>query len=255
MSLLRLLVPPGGTPGGTPGGGTFPYPLITVKSGGIILFGKQARRTKTVDIRIRVSMVMSMGQKIVARRSSSEIRDRPRAQTIVPPLSDGKDVSGRRRTDIGRPPSSIETHFRLMDPSLGPSPLVATVFAAGHLDNPYEPFRAFLHTHMVAFHTARTLKSASPEDSLVVTEYLFEFESNSDADLAALQKSAYEWSKRVGLDVAIQRDNVYRRYKRLVVFDMDSTMIKQEVIDEIANYLDSVNPEKNVGARVAVCAT
>jgi Protein of unknown function (DUF705) len=139
-----------------------------------------------------------------------------------------------------------------MDPALDPSPLVATVFAAGHQDDPYEPFRAFLHTQMVSFHSARTLKPASPEDNLVVTEYIFEFESNSEADLAALQKSAHEWSKREGLDVAIQRDNVYRRYKRLVVFDMDSTLIKQEVIDEIAKYLDSVNPEKNVGARVAV---
>jgi hypothetical protein len=139
-----------------------------------------------------------------------------------------------------------------MDPALDPSPLVATVFATGHQDDPYEPFRAFLHTQMVSFHTARTLKPASAEDNLVVTEYIFEFESNSEADLAALQKSAHEWSKREGLDVAIQRDNVYRRYKRLVVFDMDSTLIKQEVIDEIAKYLDSVNPEKNVGARVAV---
>src|SRR5271170_6837695 len=102
-----------------------------------------------------------------------------------------------------------------MDPSLGPSPLVATVFAIGNQDDPYKLFRAFLHMHMVSFHIARTLKSASLEDNLVVTEYLFEFESDSDADLAALQKSAYEWSKRVGLDVAIQRDNVYRRYKRL----------------------------------------
>ncbi|KAJ1993350.1 Phosphoserine phosphatase [Coemansia spiralis] len=35
-------------------------------------------------------------------------------------------------------------------------------------------------------------------------------------------------------DVALQLDNVFRRQKRLVVFDMDSTLIQQEVIDEIA---------------------
>ncbi|KAJ2700743.1 Phosphoserine phosphatase [Coemansia sp. IMI 209128] len=35
-------------------------------------------------------------------------------------------------------------------------------------------------------------------------------------------------------DVALQADNVFRRQKRLVVFDMDSTLIQQEVIDEIA---------------------
>jgi phosphoserine phosphatase len=36
------------------------------------------------------------------------------------------------------------------------------------------------------------------------------------------------------IDVAIQHDNVYRRNRRLVVFDMDSTLIQGEVIDELA---------------------
>ncbi|KAJ2658055.1 Phosphoserine phosphatase [Coemansia sp. RSA 1200] len=41
-------------------------------------------------------------------------------------------------------------------------------------------------------------------------------------------------STRHHTDVALQLDNVFRRQKRLVVFDMDSTLIQQEVIDEIA---------------------
>lgn len=57
------------------------------------------------------------------------------------------------------------------------------------------------------------------------------------------------------MDVAIQVDDVFRRHKRLVVFDMDSTLIKQEVIDEIALHLDSIDPQKNVGAKVAVPLT
>lgn len=36
------------------------------------------------------------------------------------------------------------------------------------------------------------------------------------------------------VDLAWQKDNLYRRNRRLVVFDMDSTLIKQEVIDELA---------------------
>ncbi len=36
------------------------------------------------------------------------------------------------------------------------------------------------------------------------------------------------------IDVAVQRENLYRRSKRLVVFDMDSTLIEQEVLDEVA---------------------
>ncbi|KAL2913428.1 Phosphoserine phosphatase [Polyrhizophydium stewartii] len=36
------------------------------------------------------------------------------------------------------------------------------------------------------------------------------------------------------VDIAVQRDSVFRRHKRLFVFDMDSTLIQQEVIDQIA---------------------
>ena len=139
-----------------------------------------------------------------------------------------------------------------MDSTPESTPLVATVFTTKHYDEPFESFRKFLHTHMVLFTSARILKFASREDPLVITEYSFIFESSISADLSALRQSAYEWSKSVDMDVAIQRDNVFRRYRRLVVFDMDSTLIKQEVIDEIALHLDSINPEKNVGAKVAV---
>lgn len=36
------------------------------------------------------------------------------------------------------------------------------------------------------------------------------------------------------IDLAVQRENLYRRSKRMVVFDMDSTLLKGEVIDELA---------------------
>lgn len=37
------------------------------------------------------------------------------------------------------------------------------------------------------------------------------------------------------IDVAVQADTIYRRNRRLVAFDMDSTLIKTEVIDELAH--------------------
>ena len=36
------------------------------------------------------------------------------------------------------------------------------------------------------------------------------------------------------VDLAVQRENLYRRSKRLIAFDMDSTLIQGEVIDELA---------------------
>ncbi len=51
-------------------------------------------------------------------------------------------------------------------------------------------------------------------------------------------------SAQMGVDIAFQEDNIWRRSRRLVVFDMDSTLIEQEVIDELAI-------EAGVGEQVA----
>lgn len=139
-----------------------------------------------------------------------------------------------------------------MDLTIESSQLVATVFGKGPEDDPFKGFRDFLRAHMISFASSRVLKNCSAQDPLVVMEYKFAFESSTSGDLSALRKAAYEWSKTADVDVAIQRNEIFRRYRRLVVFDMDSTLIKQEVIDEIALYLDSVKPEMQVGAKVAV---
>ncbi|CAG8537570.1 13123_t:CDS:2 [Ambispora gerdemannii] len=49
-----------------------------------------------------------------------------------------------------------------------------------------------------------------------------------------LREQLFQFSRDHGTDVALQPYDVFRRHKRLVVFDMDSTLIQQEVIDEIA---------------------
>jgi len=41
-------------------------------------------------------------------------------------------------------------------------------------------------------------------------------------------------SRDLDVDIAFQEDNIYRRNRRLVCFDMDSTLIQAEVIDKLA---------------------
>jgi phosphoserine phosphatase len=53
-------------------------------------------------------------------------------------------------------------------------------------------------------------------------------------DQAALRGEFLAASGELGVDIAFQLDNVYRRNRRLVAFDMDSTLIEAEVIDELA---------------------
>lgn len=50
----------------------------------------------------------------------------------------------------------------------------------------------------------------------------------------AMKKEFMAISKESGIDIAFQADNIFRRNRRLVCFDMDSTLIQTEVIDELA---------------------
>ena len=58
--------------------------------------------------------------------------------------------------------------------------------------------------------------------------------SLTDEERAAMQERFMNLSE-LGLDVSFQRDDIYRRSRRLICFDMDSTLIETEVIDELAD--------------------
>lgn len=53
-------------------------------------------------------------------------------------------------------------------------------------------------------------------------------------DKALMTASFMEISRTLDVDISFQEDNMYRRNRRLVCFDMDSTLIQTEVIDELA---------------------
>ncbi|HQY93650.1 phosphoserine phosphatase SerB [Caldilinea sp.] len=64
------------------------------------------------------------------------------------------------------------------------------------------------------------------------------------ADEAAMRARLLQISTEMGVDISFHVDDIYRRNRRLVVFDMDSTLIEAEVIDELAK-------EAGAGAEVA----
>jgi phosphoserine phosphatase len=49
-----------------------------------------------------------------------------------------------------------------------------------------------------------------------------------------MQAQLLQLSSEMSVDCSLQRDNMYRRMRRLICFDMDSTLIQAEVIDELA---------------------
>lgn len=54
-------------------------------------------------------------------------------------------------------------------------------------------------------------------------------------DIATMRSRFMEISQAEEFDISLQEDNVFRRCRRLICFDMDSTLIETEVIDELAD--------------------
>jgi phosphoserine phosphatase len=52
--------------------------------------------------------------------------------------------------------------------------------------------------------------------------------------IQSLRKVLYKHTEKLGLDISLRNDNIFSRPKRVIVFDCDSTIIQQEVIDEMA---------------------
>ena len=53
-------------------------------------------------------------------------------------------------------------------------------------------------------------------------------------DRIAMQERLMQLASEQEMDFSFQQDNMYRRMRRLICFDMDSTLIETEVIDELA---------------------
>ncbi len=68
-------------------------------------------------------------------------------------------------------------------------------------------------------------------DKLISIEFVVDI---GDADPDEIKRQLKEEVESYGLDVVIQPYSIFKREKRLIVFDMDSTIVDAEIIDELA---------------------
>jgi len=72
--------------------------------------------------------------------------------------------------------------------------------------------------------------------------------SLTDEERSAMQEGFMNLSD-MGVDVSFQKDDIYRRSRRLICFDMDSTLIETEVIDELAERAGVGDQVREITAR------
>lgn len=131
------------------------------------------------------------------------------------------------------------SNFPLEPPPPDPEPL-------DHLYGSYiSPLclTSFLHliSSLPLSHGAETITSShrcldNPEHPTIVELIFAPIPNPEYLTLQDLRKHEliYRFEREWNVDVVIQPDTILRKYPRLVVFDMDSTLIEQEVIDLIA---------------------
>ncbi len=73
--------------------------------------------------------------------------------------------------------------------------------------------------------------SLTARDKLISIEFVVDI---GNADPEEIKKRLKEEVESYGLDVVIQPYSIFKREKRLIVFDMDSTIVDAEIIDELA---------------------
>ena len=149
-----------------------------------------------------------------------------------------------------------------MAATASPARIVATLFYnAAHSDNS-DDGSYITSGRLNAFYTALgsalpgldtgliVSKELDPGAACRVVEATFPLPSTSPTALETLRRhdAIAQFEREANVECVFQADNVHRRYKRLAVFDMDSTLIQQEVIDEIASM---IGVEKEVSAITA----
>jgi len=84
-----------------------------------------------------------------------------------------------------------------------------------------------------------TIQRVSRRQQAIVTEEnpitAVEFRiHHKHGDVEKLRTECLTLASEAEMDIAVQKDNIWRRNRRLVCFDMDSTLIQSEVIDMMA---------------------
>ncbi|KAK6353380.1 hypothetical protein TWF696_005346 [Orbilia brochopaga] len=102
-------------------------------------------------------------------------------------------------------------------------------------------FRSTAYGNRLLFPDSKltSLDRLVPARSRVLTCPLHDNSPSGEEFIQRLKTSTQlrAFQERYDCDVIIEPDTIWRKNKRLIVFDMDSTLIQQEVIDEVAAFI------------------
>ncbi|KAM7220085.1 HAD-like domain containing protein [Rhypophila decipiens] len=194
---------------------------------------------------------------IFYKSNSPRISNAVPSPRLAPQGSQSPEVPAAEELPANMAPASSMESFPLEPPTNEPEPL-------DHIyGSNVSPMciTSFLHlmstfplppgsTEFASSHRCLKLDQNHENHPVVVELTLFPAPSPDYLSLEDLRKHEliYRFEREWNVDVALRGDSLWRRYPRLVVFDMDSTLITQEVIDLLAA---TIKDPPDLAARVA----
>ena len=133
-------------------------------------------------------------------------------------------------------------NYELLSQGFSQSPLILTVLSQGRGGEPLKAVSNLTRRYDLNIDTVRRLtkpqRNPQPDTEVageVAPRLCLEMRlSGNLQNSEAFQADLLVIADDIGFDFSVQRDTVFRRNRRLVAFDMDSTLITEEVMDELA---------------------
>ena len=116
----------------------------------------------------------------------------------------------------------------------GKSRYIVTLLANGISAEQLARVASLIEGHGLNIDTVRRLSGRVPLDDAEARASVEMSVRGPAAGQRELKAALFEAAGELTFDFSVQEDSVYRRNRRLVAFDMDSTLIDAEIVDELA---------------------
>jgi phosphoserine phosphatase len=180
--------------------------------------------------------VLDMGQAVIHDTVSLGmlIRIPPKAES-APVLKDLLFASYELNLNMKFTPISEERYQRWVD-SQGKTRHIVTLLGRSITASHVAQLAGIMAAHDLNINVITRLSGRVPvNQETSPRQACIEFSvSGEPRDPDVVRRELFDLARSEGVDVAFQEDNVFRRNRRLVALDMDSTLVQAEVIDELA---------------------
>ncbi len=127
--------------------------------------------------------------------------------------------------------SLIATDLPARSPTPQPCGIVTTVLGQDHTTSALPSILSCLEKAGLAPERIETIS----DEELVGVHLLASKETITNDELRSVRRALLQMCEDLQVDIAVQRDDAYRTNKRLLCMDVDSTFVKGEFIDELAD--------------------